>query len=92
MREVRRSHVNLGDLLVRAGAIDHKTLQAALEKHWDDPRPLGELLVARKVIDAGALSHALAAQAGPPMDILGLAVELGLLGETDAARVREPVS
>jgi len=92
MREVRRSHVGLGDLLVRAGAIDHKTLEAALEKHWDDPRLLGELLVARRVIDTTALDHALAAQAGPPMDILGLAVELGLLGETEAARVREPVA
>jgi len=91
MREMRRKHVNLGDLLVRAGAIDHKTLETALEKHWDDPRPLGEFLVTRKVIDAAALEHALAAQVGQPMDILGLAVELGLLGEMDAAKVREPV-
>ena len=92
MREMRRGHVWLGDLLVRAGAIDHKALEQALEKHWDDPRPLGELLISRRLIDAAALNQALAVQATPPIDLLGLAVELGLLGETDAARVREPVT
>ena len=63
-----------------------------MEKHWDDPRPLGELLISRRLIDAAALNQALAVQATPPIDLLGLAVELGLLGETDAARVREPVT
>jgi adsorption protein B len=91
MRELRRRHIGLGDLLVRAGAIEHRKLESAMDRCWDDERPLGACLVEQRVVDQAAVDRALAAQDKPPYDILGLAVELGLLGERDAARVREPV-
>jgi adsorption protein B len=90
LREVRRQHVLLGDLLVRAGAIEHRALEAALERFWDQSAPLGEYLVARGLVDAEAVGRALAAQIAPPLDLLGLAVDLGLLGEREAAGVLTP--
>jgi adsorption protein B len=89
-REMRRRHVLLGDLLVRASAIDHTTLQAALETFWDQPAPIGEFLAAGRWVDADAVGRALAAQIEPPLDILGLAVDLGLLCEPAAAQARSP--
>ncbi|HVY32923.1 MAG TPA: glycosyl transferase family protein [Caulobacteraceae bacterium] len=89
LRETRRPYVLLGDLLVRSGALDHRQLAAALERFWAVAGPLGQFLVAENLIDADALGQALAAQAQPPLDLLGMAVERGLLGERDAEQVRE---
>jgi len=90
MREMRRQHVQLGDLLVRAGALDHRTLKAALDLFWIQGERLGAFLVDRKLVSAEAVEQALSGQAGPPFNLLGLAVDLGLLGESEAARIELP--
>lgn len=91
LREARRPYVLLGDVLVRSGALEHRQLAAALERFWPGEGRLGEFLIAENLIDADALGRALAAQADPPLDLLGLAVRRGLLGEREAARARELV-
>ena len=89
-RELRRPTVLLGDLLVRAGAVDHRTLAVALDHFWGQEARLGEFLVAQKLVDQAAVERALAAQSTQPLDVLGIAVSVGLLGEREAALASEP--
>jgi adsorption protein B len=89
-RSVRRDYARLGDLLVRAGAIDHRTLETALEGFWAADAPLGAYLVARGVVSPEAVTAALEDQKLEPIDVLGRAVDLGLMGAEDAARLHAP--
>jgi len=90
---LRARHVRLGDILVRAGAIDHKTLQKALVAIEAKRARLGEYLLGQKQIDDAALQAALARQG--TAQVLDTAIALGMIGEADAqalmARTPEPV-
>jgi hypothetical protein len=61
-REIRAPYVRLGDLLVRAGAISHEDLQAALARGRDLGGLLGDQLVSAGLITADQRDKALAAQ------------------------------
>jgi adsorption protein B len=89
-RSVRRDYVRLGDLLVRAGAIDHRGLQAALKAFWPAGGRLGDFLVERGLVAREAVDAALDRQRLEPVDVLGRAVDLGLLGAEQAALVPTP--
>lgn len=88
-RSFRRGYVNLGDRLVRAGALDHNSLQSALAGFWRTPGVrLGEHLVEQGLVDRSSVEAALAAQDEAAFDPLDRALALGLLGPGDAERVR----
>jgi len=89
---LRAKHVRLGDLLVRCGAIDHKTLQKALAAIEAASARLGEYLLGQRQLDDATLQAALARQGTP--QVLDTAIELGMIGEDEVeafkARAPEP--
>lgn len=87
-RSVRSGYVRLGDMLVRAGAISHRQLQAALEGYWSQPKRLGDYLVDRRLVTPEQVRAALSRQGGPPADMIALAQRLSLIDEIQAARAR----
>lgn len=56
----------LGTLLLASRAITAPVLERALARQRDSGRPLGAELIAMGAVDEGALTHALARQAGVP--------------------------
>jgi len=82
---LRAGHVRLGDILVRAGVIDHKTLRKGLAAIETSTLRLGEFLFGQRQIDAVALQVALEQQAKGEPRVLDTAMALGLIGEADAA-------
>lgn len=92
-RAVRRSHARLGDLAVRAEKALHAEVAVALRAQFrGDPRPLGEALVARKVLTVTDLEALLERQSRARLDILGAAVVLGLMDVARADAVRRDVT
>lgn len=87
-RHIRRRHVLLGDVLVRLGFIAHETLTAALELRGSDAQLLGEALVASGAVSRTQLDDALAAQPQPPLNILGVAADLGLIPHGQVEQVQ----
>jgi hypothetical protein len=88
LRSLRSRCVCIGDRLVQAGAIDHTTLQAALETFWTGGLRLGDHLVACGAVEAVAVDAALAAQEREAFDVVAVVSRLGLLGEEEALRLR----
>ena len=87
-RAMRARHCRLGDLLVRAGAIDHETLQKVLAGRVGGASPLGEDLVAQGLVTTEQLHQALVRQAEGAPRVLGTALSLGLITEDDVDRLR----
>jgi adsorption protein B len=87
---MRAKHVRLGDLLVRSGAVDHKTLQKALAAIEAAPTRLGEHLMAQRQIDTAILQAALARQGTP--QVLDTAIELGMIDEAEVEAVKARAS
>src|SRR5262249_30829855 len=88
LRAFRSRCVNVGDRLGRSGAIDHTTLQSALESFWTAGLRLGDHLVACGLVAPEAVDAALAEQEREPFDMIAMVAKLGLLGEEDAERLR----
>ncbi len=88
-RALRAPAVRLGDLLVRAGALDHCALQKALAAQ--DAQPLGERLVAQGLTQRPALETALAVQGQGPGNVFAAAQALGVLRTAPAPPEPEPV-
>ena len=87
-RAIRAGHCRLGDILVRAGAIDHESLQKALASRNGTPSLLGDYLAGQGLITPAALAAALARQAEGAPRVLETALSLGLITEGDADRLR----
>jgi adsorption protein B len=86
-RAIRSHHTRLGDLLVRAGAIDHEVLQKALAAGQWTPSRLGEYLTGQGLITATDLQAALALQAQATPKVLDTALSLGLIGEAQVQTI-----
>jgi adsorption protein B len=86
-RAIRSHHTRLGDLLVRAGAIDHEVLQKALAAGQWTPSRLGEYLTGQGLITAADLQSALALQAQAAPKVLDTALALGLIGEAQVPMI-----
>jgi len=87
-RAIRAGHCRLGDILVRAGALDHETLLKALAARNGAPSLLGDFLAGQGLVTAVDLQAALAKQAEGAPKPLDTALALGLIDEADAERVR----
>jgi len=85
-RAIRAKHVRLGDLLVRAGALSHDDLQAALTRGRDLPGRLGEQLVASGLVSAEARDAALALQVSEAWVELRLAEAIATASKAEPAR------
>lgn len=84
---------NIGNVLLRLGAITKEQLQCAVLHQRSMPLPqrlpLGEVLVIREDIDASMLSHALEVQAKErDGDIIGLVASLSKFVDGVAHRAR----
>ena len=90
-RVIRAGHHRLGDLLVRAGAIDHETLYWARAARNGGPSLLGDYLAGQGLITPADLALALAKQANGAPPVLDAALALGLIAEGDAERVKAEV-
>ena len=88
-RAIRAGHCRLGDILVRAGAIDHETLHKVLAGRGGASAPLGEDLVAQGLVSPAQLQAALTRQAEGAPRVLGAALTLGLITEADVDRLRQ---
>ena len=91
-RAVRAGHHRLGDILVRAGAIDHESLQKALAARNGTPSLLGDHLAGQGLITPADLAAALARQAEGAPRVLDTALALGLIAEGDAERARAEIT
>jgi adsorption protein B len=88
-RAIRADWVRLGDLAVRLGMLDHRQLSAALADFVAGSAPFGEFLVGRGLISRADLDRLLARQKGSEIDVLSSAVSLGLIGSSEAHRLRD---
>jgi len=71
----------LGEILLKAGAVDPVDLDAAIEQQKDDPRKIGEILLARNSVKPEALVDALRAQTDAHAGVSdsSIRVDVGLL-------------
>lgn len=71
----------LGEILLKAGAVDPGDLDAAIEQQKDDPRKIGEILLARNSVKPEALVDALRAQTDAHAGVSdsSIRVDVGLL-------------
>ncbi|MBX3479026.1 MAG: glycosyl transferase family protein [Caulobacter sp.] len=85
-RSIRARYVRLGDLLVRAGAISHDSLQTALARGRGLPGRLGDQLVSAGLITAEQRDGALALQVSADWVGARLAAEVARAAEAEPAR------
>ena len=90
-RSFRKQYVRLGDLLVRSGAIEHRTLTGALPEFWDSNERLGEFLVRKGLVERAAVEARLKEQKIEPLDVLRRAVQLGLISGEAMEKAGNPL-
>ncbi len=61
-KKIRKRHIKLGDLLVKAGLIDDKILREALSIQRVQGKKLGEVLMGMDILDSVDIGNALASQ------------------------------
>lgn len=87
-RHTRRRHVLLGDVLVRLGFLEHQTLTGVLALRGTSSQRLGDALVSAGAVTSAQLRDALEAQPNPPLNMLGVAVDLGLVPASQRDQVQ----
>jgi hypothetical protein len=85
-RDIRSGYVRLGDLLVRAGAVSHDDLQAALARGRGLGQRLGEQLVSSGLISAEQRDLALVLQLSADVVDAQLATAVAKASEAEPAR------